>query len=242
MAMNKVKTLLVDDEYLALNLLEGFVTQLTMLEIVGKAKSPVQAMEIIQKEKVELLFLDIQMPTINGNQFLRSLKNPPVTIFTTAYSEYAVDAFDLGAVDYLVKPFSFDRFFQATQKALEAIKNKRDEGVVASMPDQLQSDQFLSVKADGKMYRIAWSEILYIEGLKEYVKIITEAKTYITLDTFKNLEMVLPSPQFLRVHKSFMVAKDKVRALDGNMLEVGKATIPISRERKEELVQLIFGK
>jgi two-component system, LytTR family, response regulator LytT len=238
--MNKIKTLLVDDEYLALNLLEGFVAQLSMLEVVGKVKSPVQAMEILQKEKVELLFLDIQMPTIKGNQFLRSLKNPPVTVFTTAYSEYAVDAFDLGAVDYLVKPFSFDRFFQATQKAIEAIHHRKSE-VVLPLADKT-SDQSISIKADGKIYKIALSEILYIEGLKEYVKIVTEPKTYITLETFKNLEMILPSNQFLRVHKSFMVAKDKVRAIDGNMLEVGKTSIPISRERKEELVKLIFGR
>ncbi|MFM9837748.1 MAG: LytR/AlgR family response regulator transcription factor [Cyclobacteriaceae bacterium] len=240
--MNKIKTLLVDDEYLALNLLEGFVAQLTMLEIVGKVKSPVQAMEILQKENVELLFLDIQMPTINGNQFLRSLKNPPATIFTTAYSEYAVDAFNLGAVDYLVKPFSFDRFFQATQKALEVIRHKKKESTISIDQDLSLPNQFLSVKADGKIYRIALAEILYIEGLKEYVKIVTEPKTYITLETFKNLETILPSNQFLRVHKSFMVAKDKVRAIDGNILEVGKATIPISRERKEELVKLIFGR
>jgi two-component system, LytTR family, response regulator LytT len=240
--MNKIKTLLVDDEYLALNLLEGFIAQLTMLEIVGKVKSPVQAMEILQKENVDLLFLDIQMPTINGNQFLRSLKNPPVTIFTTAYSEYAVDAFDLGAVDYLLKPFSFDRFFQATQKALEVIGHKKKESTISTDQDLSLPNQFLSVKADGKIYKIALSEIFYIEGLKEYVKIITEQKTYITLETFKNLEVILPTPQFLRVHKSFMVAKDKVRAIDGSMLEVGKATIPISRERKEELVKLIFGK
>jgi two-component system, LytTR family, response regulator LytT len=239
--MNKVKTLLVDDEYLALNLLEGFASQLPILEIVAKVKSPLQAAEVIQQQNIELLFLDIQMPTINGNQFLRSLKNPPVTVFTTAYSEYAVDAFDLGAVDYLVKPFSFDRFFQATQKALEVIGHKKKQHTI-STPDQSLPHQFLSVKADGKIYKIALSEIQYIEGLKEYVKIVTEPKTYITLETFKNLEMILPSSQFLRVHKSFMVAKDKVRAINGNLLEVGKAMIPISRERKEELVQLIFGR
>jgi two-component system, LytTR family, response regulator LytT len=240
--MDKIKTLLVDDEYLALNLLEGFVSQMSMLQLVGKVKSPIQAMELIQQEKVELLFLDIQMPTINGNQFLRSLKNPPATIFTTAYSEYAVDAFDLGAVDYLLKPFSFDRFLQATQKALEIIYLKKGDTISADSREQSSQESFLSVKADGKIYRIALNEILYIEGLKEYVKIITESKTYITLETFKNLEVLLPPPDFLRVHKSFMVAKSKVNAIDGNVLEIGKAQIPISRERKEELVMLLFGK
>jgi two-component system, LytTR family, response regulator LytT len=240
--MDKVKTLLIDDEYLALNLLEGFTVQLPMLEIVAKVKSPVQAMEIIQREKIDLLFLDIQMPVINGNQFLRSLINPPITIFTTAYSEYAVDAFAIGAVDYLLKPFSFDRFLQATQKALEAVQNKKRNDNFSEIQSVIAEDPFLSVKADGKMYKIPLKEILYIEGLKEYVKIITSTKTYITLETFKNLELMLPSSQFLRVHKSYMVAKDKVNAVDGGMLEIGKALIPISRERKDEIVKLIFGK
>lgn len=237
--MDKIKTLLVDDEYLALNLLEGFVNQLPMLMLVGKAKSPTQAMEMMHTESVDLMFLDIEMPAIGGNEFLKSLQKPPVTIFTTAYSEYAVEAFDIGAIDYLVKPFSFERFLKATQKAIEIIKQKNNKTVAieSSYPD---SKQFLSIKADGKTFRVAFDDILYIEGLKEYVKIFTEQKTYITLETFKNLELMLPSPQFLRVHKSFMVAMNKVKALDGSMLEVGKGTIPISRERKEEIVKLIF--
>ncbi len=235
--MNKIKTLLVDDEFLALNLLEGFVAQMPMLELVGKAKSPVQAIELIQQHSVELLFLDIQMPTLNGNQLLKTMNNAPVTIFTTAYSEYAVEAFELGAVDYLLKPFSFDRFFQATTKALSVI-NQRPSSV--SVDGLKKANEFLSVKADGKIYRIPLDTILYIEGFKEYVKIITPQKTYVTLETFKNLELLLPAPAFLRVHKSFMVAKDKVHALNGGMLEIGKTEIPISREKKEELIKIIF--
>jgi two-component system, LytTR family, response regulator LytT len=237
--MDKIKALLVDDEYLALNVLEGFASQLPMIEIVAKVKSPLQAMEVLQQNAIELLYLDIQMPAINGNQFLKTLPYRPATIFTTAYSEYAVEAFELGAVDYLVKPFSFDRFLQATQKAIELMRSKKGNSFIT---DPVTSSTYLSIKADGKIYRIPYSDILFIEGLKEYVKIVTDAKTYTTLETFKNLELILPSPQFLRVHKSFMVAKDKVCALDGAMLEVGKAQIPISRERKEELVMLIFGK
>jgi two-component system, LytTR family, response regulator LytT len=236
--MDKIKALLVDDEYLALNVLEGFAGQLPMIEIVGKVKSPLQAMEVLQQNAIELLYLDIQMPTINGNQFLKTLPYRPTTIFTTAYSEYAVEAFELGAVDYLVKPFSFDRFLQATQKAIEFIKSKKE---IIPTAESTTSTPYLSIKADGKLYKIPYDEILFIEGLKEYVKVVTEQKTFITLETFKNLELVLPSSQFLRVHKSFMVAKDKVRSLDGNMLEIGKAQIPVSRERKEELVKLIFG-
>lgn len=235
--MDKIKTLLVDDEYLALNVLETFAGQLPIIDIVGKAKTPFDAMEVLQQNAIELLYLDIQMPAINGNLFLKTLPYRPVTIFTTAYSEYAVEAFELGAVDYLVKPFSFDRFLQATQKAVESIRLRKESAPTA----QATSTQYMSIKADGKLYRISFDDILFIEGFKEYVKVVTEQKTFITLETFKNLELVLPSPQFLRVHKSFMVAKNKVRSLDGNMLEVGKAQIPISRERKEELVKLIFG-
>ncbi len=230
--MDKIKALLVDDEYLALNVLEGFAGQLPMIEIVGKVKSPLQAMEVLQQNAIELLYLDIQMPTINGNQFLKTLPYRPATIFTTAYSEYAVEAFELGAVDYLVKPFSFDRFLQATQKAIEFIKSKKE---IVPTAVSITNTTYLSIKADGKLYKIPYNEILFIEGLKEYVKIVTEQKAFITLETFKNLELVLPSSQFLRVHKSFMVAKDKV------MLQIGKAQIPVSRERKEELVKLIFG-
>lgn len=236
--MNKIKTLLVDDEYLALNILEGFASQLPMIEIVAKVKSPVQAMEALQLHAIDLLYLDIQMPTINGNLLLKTLPYRPVTIFTTAYSEYAAEAFELGAVDYLVKPFSFDRFLQATQKAINAIQSKVN---VSQITETATDSPFLSIRADGKLYRIPHGEILFIEGLKEYVKVVTEQKTFITLETFKNLEVLLPAHQFLRVHKSFMVAKDKVRSLDGNMLEIGKAQIPISRERKDELVKLIFG-
>jgi DNA-binding LytR/AlgR family response regulator len=235
--MSKIRTLLVDDEFLALNLLEGYVSQLSHLELVGKAKSPVQANDLLQQNGVELLFLDIQMPTLTGNQFLKTLQRPPVTIFTTAYSEYAVEAFELGAIDYLLKPFSFERFLQATNKAIAAISQRNSS---FSVDDTSTANGFLSVKADGKIYRIPFNEILFIEGLKEYVKIVTQQKTYITLETFKNLESVLPSPAFLRVHKSFMIAKDKVQALNGGMLEIGKASVPLSREKKDELIKIIF--
>jgi DNA-binding LytR/AlgR family response regulator len=235
--MDKIKTLLVDDEYLALNVLEGFAAQVPMIEIVAKVKSPLQAMEVFQQNNIALLYLDIEMPGINGNQFLRTLPHPPVTIFTTAYSEFAVEAFDLGATDYLVKPFSFERFLQATQKAIKLINPSRN--APRTEPYGTGSSS-LSVKADGKIYRIALKEILFVEGLKEYLKIVTETKTFITLATFKNLETLLPYPQFIRVHKSFMVARDKVSSLDGGMLEIGKVTIPISREKKDDLVKIIF--
>jgi two-component system, LytTR family, response regulator LytT len=235
--MNKIKALLVDDEYLALNLLEGYVAQVPQLELVAKVKTPMQAIDILQQDSVDLLFLDIQMPILTGNQFLKSLQRAPITIFTTAYSEHAVEAFELGAIDYLLKPFSFERFVQAVNKAINIIAQQE---ISSARPDPERVKNFLIAKSDGKTYKIAFDEILFIEGLKEYVKIVTPHKTYITLETFKNLELLLPSPAFLRVHKSFMVSKDKVQALNGGMLEIGKASIPLSREKKDELVKIIF--
>lgn len=235
--MDKINVLLVDDEYLALNLLEGYVSQVPQLQLVGKVKTPMQAIDVLQQQSVHLLFLDIQMPILSGNHFLRSLQQAPITIFTTAFSEHAVEAFELGAIDYLLKPFSFERFMQAVNKAINIMAQRES---FAAGPDAERLNNFLIAKADGKTYKIAFEEILFIEGLKEYVKIVTTHKTYITLETFKNLELLLPSPAFLRVHKSFMVAKDRVQALNGGMLEIGKASIPMSRERKDELVKIIF--
>lgn len=227
------KTLLVDDEFMALNLLEEFVAKIPDLEIMDKIKSPVKAIEILQNQQVDLLFLDIQMPVLSGNNLLKSLSNPPVTIFTTAYSDYALEAFDLNAVDYLLKPFSFERFLQAVNKGKQQIKKRQN------LPN-LSTDTFITVKVDGRLEKISFDEILFVEGLKEYVRIVCKDKRLVTLERLKNMEGLLPSQNFLRVHKSFIVSTKRVRTLNGNMLEIGKYKIPISRNKKEEVIQSIF--
>ena len=234
--MTTIKTLLVDDEFLALNLLENFIGNLPDLQIVGKVKSPMQALDILQKEEVDLLFLDIQMPTLSGNQLLRTLPRPPATIFTTAYAEFAPEAFDLNAVDYLLKPFSFERFLQAVNKAREQLRSRR----IAPGDAAPAEADFFSVKVDGKVQRIRFDEILFIEGLKEYVRIHTEAGRFVTLESLQHLEQVLPEEKFMRVHKSYIVAVDRVRALNGNLLELGTQQVPLSRRRREEVVTRIF--
>ena len=233
--MKNLKVLLVDDEYLALNLLEQFIMQLPDMEIVGKTKSPIQALEILQKETVDVLFLDIQMPVLSGTNLLKTLKNPPVTIFTTAYSEHAVEAFDLNAVDYLLKPFSFERFLQSINKAKEFLNKNQPPSVV-----EVQK-AFITMKVDGKIEKITIKDILYIEGLKEYIKIVTSFRQYVTLESMKNMEETLLAYEFIRTHKSYIVSKSKVQSLDGNLLDLGaKIKIPISRERKEDVVKAIF--
>ncbi|MCB9264628.1 MAG: response regulator transcription factor [Lewinellaceae bacterium] len=238
--MNAIKTLLVDDEYLALNLLETFINKVPELEVVGKAKSPIKALEILNQQRVDLMFLDIQMPTLSGNSLLRTLKNPPLAIFTTAYSDYAVEAFGLNAVDYLLKPFSFERFLQGVNKAKEQLAHR---GRFLEKPELVlpkQSRDFFSIKVDGKVVKVHFDDILFIEGLKEYVRFVCRDARHVTLESLKNLEELLPPDNFLRVHKSYIVARNKVQSLNGNMLEIGEYRIPISRSKREEVVQAIF--
>ncbi len=237
--MAKIKTLLVDDEYLALQLLEGFSQKVPELEIIDKVKSPMAALHILNQHAIDLLFLDIQMPTLSGNNLLKTLKNPPNVIFTTAYSEYAIEAFELNAIDYLLKPFSFERFLQAVNKAKEQHYSRREEQTLL-LPTT--SKDFFSIKVDGKIVKVYFDDILYVEGLKEYVRLVCKETRLITLESLKNLEEILPAENFIRVHKSFIVAKNKVSSLEGNRLEIGNQKIPISRGKKDEIVDWIFFK
>ncbi len=227
----RYKCLLVDDEHFALALLEKFIGDTPGLEIVAACKSPVRAIEILQSEPVDLLFLDIQMPILSGVNLLRSVSRKPVTIFTTAYAQHAVDAFDLDAVDYLLKPYSFERFQHAVNKAKDTL-GRRSVAEIAG---------YLTVKADRQWVKIAFSDIRYIEGWKEYVKVFTDHEKIVTLESLTNLENTLPASHFLRVHKSFIVAKDRVQRMDGDELElIGNARIPVARARKREVTEALF--
>ena len=230
----KIRTLLIDDEFLALNLLEDFCNKFPQIEIVGKMKSAIDAASFLQGNEVDLMFLDIQMPHLSGHQFLKSLSHPPVTIFTTAYSDYAVEAFTLNAVDYLLKPFSFERFFQAVQKAEKEL-NTRKKPILQSKND------FISIKSDGVLHKIKLADIILIEGLKEYLKIICVNKKYVILDSMKNLESLLPSTDFIRIHKSYIVAKQRITSLEGFYVYLGKLKLPMSRSKKNEIMELVFG-
>jgi two-component system, LytTR family, response regulator LytT len=219
------------------------------LALVGKCKSPIQALDVLQNDTIDILFLDIQMPVLSGTNLLKTLQRPPATIFTTAYSEHAVEAFDLNAVDYLLKPFSFERFLQAVNKAKDFLNKKEAPQYSAHFEGQKSENEaenakeYMVAKVDGRIEKIFFNEIHYVEGLKEYVKIVCTARHYVVLESMKNLEeFILPTNDFLRVHKSYIVAKNRVKTLEGNQLDIGgKIKIPISRERKEEIVKAIFG-
>lgn len=249
--MNKsttLKVLLVDDEVLALNLLENFINRLSDLEIIGRVQSPVKALEILQQHSVDILFLDIQMPTLSGTNLLKALPKAPITIFTTAYSEHASLAFDLNAVDYLLKPFSFERFLQAIMKAKQQLKVYQPIAPIESStpltsPKTTQQlDTYITVKVDGNIQKIFLQDIIYVEGMREYVRIVCENKNkYVVLESLKNMEQILPKEHFMRVHKSYIAAKTKATQLSGNMLEIGVFRIPTSRNKKEAIITEIFG-
>ncbi len=237
--MDKIKVLLVDDEYLALNLLENFIKEIPDLEIIDKVKSPIKAIDILNKTRVDLLFLDIQMPTLSGINLLKTIKNKPVTIFTTAYAEHAVDAYGLDAIDYLLKPFSFERFLQGVNKAKEQL---RKSNILKSEPLTNQGlEAFLIIKSESKTIKVAQQDILYIEGLKEYVRIVCSTEKYITLMSLKELTDLLSGSGFMRVHKSYIVNLNRVRSMDGNRLELGEHKIPVSRDKKTDIMKKIFG-
>lgn len=234
----KIRTLLVDDEYLALDLLEEFLSRVSGFHIVAKLESPLEALRILQSEPIDLMFLDIQMPVLSGSNLLRSLPQPPATIFTTAYDEYAVEAFELNVIDYLRKPFSFDRFAQAVHKATLHLKRQDEES--ALLASSTSSKEYLTLKMEGKLVRVNFSELLYIEGLREYVKVVTTRGNYVVLESLKNLSAKLPEDQFMRIHKSYIASLDKIEALEGSSLVVAGFSIPVSRDRKQELIDRSF--
>lgn len=234
-----IKTIIVDDEPLALDVLEAYVSKMPNLQLVARCENAFEANEALQNHKIDLIFLDIQMPQLNGIEFLRSLSNPPAVVFTTAYSEYAVEGFELNAVDYLVKPISMDRFMKAVNKAAEVIARKPE-----SQPQQEEAnDNFFFVKADKKLVKIVFDDIVYIEGLKDYVIIKNENSRVITLQTMKSLEDKLPAQIFKRIHRSFIVNLNKILAVDGSVVEVTEKgqvkQLPIGKNYKDELLDLI---
>ncbi len=234
------KVIIVDDEPLAQDIIEAHISKFEDLELVAKCNNALEANKVLGMEQIDIMFLDIQMPQITGIDFLRSLANPPKVIFTTAYSEYAVEGFELNAVDYLLKPISVDRFMKAVNKAKASLKPIAPTETVEVV--SAESD-FFFVKSDKKLIKVLYSDILYIEGLKDYVMIKMDNKRIITLQTMKSLEGKLPQKMFKRIHRSFIVSLDKILALEGNMVELlekgQKKHIPVGKNYRDELLSII---
>ena len=233
--------IIIDDEPLARKGLKEYINDVDFLQLLGEYDNALKATQVINNEEVHLLFLDIQMPKISGLDFFKSLQHAPPVIFTTAYPQYALDGFDLNALDYLVKPISFDRFLKAAMKAKEYYevrqKNTSEGGVEG------ESSSYFFIKADNKLVKIVYEEILFAEALQNYVAIQTTEKKFITYLTFKSVEEYLPADKFIKTHKSFIVAASKIDSIEGNDIRIGSHHIPISRNLKEEVMtKLLNGK
>lgn len=230
---------IIDDEPLARKGLKEYIADLDFLNLVGDFDSPVKATELLSKGQIQLLFLDIQMPKITGLDFFKSLKNAPPVIFTTAYPQYALDGFELNALDYLVKPISFERFLKAALKAKEyfEIRQHNLEALTG------KKEEYFFIKADNKLVKIFFEEILFVEALQNYVTIHTADKKHITYLTFKSVEEYLPVNQFIKTHKSYIVSVSKIESIEGNHIRIGNHHVPISRNEKEDVMQkLLKGK
>lgn len=226
--LKKIKCLLVDDEFFALELMENYLNRTEGYEIVDKIRNPLVAYDVLRKEKIDILFLDIQMPHMTGISLLKNIEQKPITIFTTAYKQFAADAYDLDAIDYLQKPFTYERFCKALEKA-KAILNTGNT-----------DDKVLTIRVDRKWINVPIKDILFFEGMKEYVKLHTTSQNYLYLESLANLEEKLPKDKFLRVHKSFIVNLKAITEIRNENIILQKINIPISRNRKQDLIEKLL--
>ncbi len=234
-----IHCVIIDDEPLARKGLKEYIADIDFLKLEAEFDNAMKATELLNRGTVQLVFLDIQMPKITGVDFFRSLKNPPPVIFTTAYSEYALEGFELNALDYLVKPISFDRFLKAAMKAREYYEVREKNISTASN----LTPAYFFIKADNKLVKIHFDELLFAEALQNYVVIHTRDKKYITYLTFKSVEEYLPADRFIKTHKSYLVSAEKIDSIDGNNIRMGLHDIPISRNLKDAVMEkLLNGK
>jgi DNA-binding LytR/AlgR family response regulator len=222
------KCFVIEDEPLAQQVLKKYIADHPLLQLAGISNDALEAQQLLSSEKIAILFLDINLPKLSGIHFLRSLPDPPVVIFTTAYPEFAVEGFELNAIDYLMKPFSFERFLKAVHKAIDKLKQT---GV--QPPDD--AARFIFLKADKKVFRVNTADILYCEAVDDYVKVITTLEQHLVHYTLKKLMEDLPANLFIRVHKSYIIAKDKIRFFEGNYVKVGGKDIPIGGSYREDI-------
>lgn len=235
---NLLNCIAIDDDPLALSIISTFCSKIQYLKLLGTFTNPFEAVQTLNNEQVDLIFLDIRMPQISGLEFLKSLYNPPMIIFTTAFKEYAYEGFEVNAVDYLVKPFAFDRFSRSVSKAFQLLKLK--------MPAEIPNDEsqivfpgFLMVKVEYSTIRVDLEDILYIEGLKDYVKIYTDGKLILTKTTMKNIMEKLPADRFFRVHKSYIISIDKIEMIENSRIVIGNQRIPIGESFRNTFLGII---
>lgn len=233
-----LRAIAVDDEPLALEVIQRFADKIPSLDLLKSFQNPIEASEFLREESVDLIFLDIQMPDLTGMQFIQTLAERPLIIFTTAYSEYAVDSYEMDAVDYLLKPVLFDRFYKAVNKALlqkQAIEALEESG-------SENGKDFLFIKSDTRFFRVNLSDILFIEGMRDYIAVHTPKQRILTLMSMTNMLKKLPEDRFMRVHKSYIIGLDHIMLIQHNRVIINDKEIPISSSYKESFLKFVEGK
>ena len=220
------RALIIDDEPLAQNVIENYLQSFSFIQIIARCDDALSALEWMKKQKIDLIFLDISMPFISGIEFIKSLKDSPAIILTTAHKEFAIESYELNVLDYLLKPISFERFIKAINKL-----DIQTDQIINPVNKDANADAFIYVKSEKKNVRVLLKDILFIESIKDYIKIHTPDKTIITQISISSIEQRLPE-NFLRIHRSFIIAKDKITAYTQHDLEIGKHQIPIGRNYK----------
>jgi len=229
-----INCIAVDDEPLALDIIKDYISQVPFLKLLKTFKDGISVIEYLASNNVDLIFLDIEMGGISGTQLLRTLQKKPRVIMTTAYRNYAVDAFELDVTDYLLKPFSFERFL----KSVEKVYNLQKAEQKTAEPGGRDRDYFF-VKSNYKMVKVNYDDILYIEGLSEYIIIKTKTSNIITLQSFKNIEKTLPETEFVRIHKSYLISLSKIECIDGQSVIIAKKELPIGSKYKDNFFKIV---
>lgn len=231
-----IQCLIVDDEPPAREIIRRYIEQVPTLRLAGECGNAIQAFTLLQQQHVDLVFLDIRMPQLNGNDFLKTLKNPPKVIFTTAYTEYAIEGYELDVVDYLMKPIPFDRFLKAVNKAFQLSSVRTDAATPAA---EKKSESFVYFRADRKMIKVMLQDILYIESMKDYVKVVTADATIITKQSISSVEAMLPEKEFIRSHRSFIVSTRHIKSFTSELIEIQSTEIPIGKLFRNEVLKLL---
>ncbi|HMQ46137.1 MAG TPA: LytTR family DNA-binding domain-containing protein [Saprospiraceae bacterium] len=243
--MEKYTAIIVDDEALARELLTAHIAKIPHLELVAECTTAIEAKFALQQHQPDLLFLDIQMPDLSGLELLRVLKKRPATILTTAYSEYALEGYELDVLDYLLKPIEFERFFKAVSKAVEWLyKGNIDGGIKVSKVLNAAgvvepAPTYFFVKSDYKIVKVVFDEILFIEALQKYVRIHTAMERVVTLLSMSQLEAVLPKGQFHRIHRSYILNLEKIKSIEGNQVNVGQHQLPVSKGQRDSFLERV---
>jgi DNA-binding LytR/AlgR family response regulator len=229
-----IKCIIVEDETLAQDVIQSHLRKIDRLELVGIYRNAPEALEALNSQEVDVMFLDIRLPGMSGLNFLRTLTDPPLVVLTTAYAEYALESYEFSVIDYLLKPISFERFSRAVSK----ITDGRLFSQVSKERDRSMEDHIF-IKSNSKFFKVNFSEIVYVQGMKDYLKIHTPEYTLVTHQTMNELEKILPTRQFIRIHKSYIVAIAHIRTIYGNSVELEKTTIPIGINYKDNVMTLI---